>query len=191
MWLVAGLGNPGKQYDGTRHNIGFAVLDRLAEVHGAGSWKEKFDAQIVEAQSPGLEKLLLVKPQSFMNRSGGPIARLAAFFKVEAEKILVVHDEVDLPYSQLRIKSGGGDGGHNGLKSIRSQLGTADFARIRVGVGRPVLDEEGRGPDMAGWVLGRFGGDDLRELPQVIDRSVQAVEAIVRGGVKRAQNAFN
>ena len=191
MWIVTGLGNPGREYEETRHNIGFKVVERLAELGSAGQWKEKNGASFVETHIPVAGKVLLVKPLTYMNRSGEPLTRIASFYKVEAEQIGVVHDEVDIPFGQLRVKAGGGDGGHNGLKSVRSRLGSADFVRIRVGVGRPVLNDEGKGPDIADWVLGRFGTDDIRELPALIDRSAQAVEAVIRDGVKSAQNTFN
>lgn len=191
MWIIAGLGNPGKEYEKTRHNIGFNVVERLAEVIAAGTWKEKFSAACCEGSIAGAGKILLVKPLSFMNRSGEPLSRIAGFYKVTADNILVVHDEVDIPFGQLRIKDGGGDGGHNGIKSIRNHLGTSDFIRLRVGIGRPAVNDAGYGPDMSDWVLGRFGGEDSQELPALIDRSVHAVETVLREGVKKAQNAFN
>ena len=139
--LVVGLGNPGPAYRGNRHNVGFLVLDLLAERVGGRFSKHKARADVVEGRlggvGPGSTRVVLARPRSYMNESGGPVAALAAFYKVAPERVVAVHDELDLPFDTLRVKLGGGDNGHNGLRSMRQSLGTGDFYRVRVGIGRP------------------------------------------------------
>ena len=195
-WLIAGLGNPGKRYENTRHNIGFKVLDQLHSDWGGQNWSEKNGGAYSEFRRPGIGRIILIKPLEFMNRSGGAVSRLAAFFKVDTQKIIALHDDVDLYFGSLRIKVGGGDGGHNGIKSLVQCLGSADFIRIRVGVGRPDVETVGRQsqteePGLAGWVLGAFSPDEQKELSALVKRGVTACELILSEGVLRAQNAFN
>lgn len=189
-WLVVGLGNPGAEYAATRHNVGFLVVDLLAERLGARLARHKRGhALAAEAKLglPGsLTPLVLVEPLSFMNASGGPVKALAAFYGVAADRMVVVHDELDLPFGTIRTKQGGGDNGHNGLKSLRGSLGTGDFYRVRVGVGRP----PGR-QDPADWVLKGFGATERRELPEVVDRATDTVECLLTEGLEATQNRFN
>lgn len=189
-WLVVGLGNPGAEYAATRHNVGFLVVDLLAERLGVRLARHKRGhALAAEAKLglPGsLTPLVLVEPLSFMNASGGPVKALAAFYGVAADRMVVVHDELDLPFGTIRTKQGGGDNGHNGLKSLRGSLGTGDFYRVRVGVGRP----PGR-QDPADWVLKGFGATERRELPEVVDRAADTVECLLTEGLEATQNRFN
>lgn len=189
-WLVVGLGNPGPEYAATRHNVGFLVVDLLAERLGVRLARHKRGhALAAEAKLgvPGaLTPLVLVEPLSFMNASGGPVASIAAFYGETTEHVVVVHDELDLPFGTIRVKHGGGDNGHNGLKSLRSSLGSGDFSRVRIGIGRP----PGR-QDPADWVLKGFGSTERRELPEVVDRAADAVECLLVAGLETAQNRFN
>jgi PTH1 family peptidyl-tRNA hydrolase len=185
-WLVVGLGNPGPGYSGNRHNIGFMVLDLLAERTGARfSSHKKTRSDLVEGRLAGA-RVVLAKPRSYMNDSGSNVASVRDFFKTDLERLVVVHDELDLPFGGLRLKLGGGDNGHNGLKSVRRSLGSGEFQRVRVGIGRP----PGR-MDAASFVLRDFGTAERKELPLNLDRAADAVEALVTLGIERAQNGFN
>lgn len=187
--IVAGLGNPGKRYADTRHNIGFCVLDRM--VHNLGcSWKVNGEAEVAEVQQQG-RKLLLIRPLSFMNLSGRPIAGMLSYYKLSPVDLIVVHDDIDLPFCSLRIKIGGGDGGHNGLKSITATLNTADYVRVRLGVGRPPPVSESTVMEVSDWVLAKFGRDEQAELPGFLDRAESAVLEILEKGVLSAQNRYN
>jgi len=184
-WLVVGLGNPGPTYAATRHNAGFLVLDLLAERNGARFRSHKGRAQVVEGPvgpAPGVP-CVLAKPSGYMNESGGPVASLRDFFKVPVERLVVVHDELDLPFGTIRLKQGGGDGGHNGLRSVSRSLGTPDYLRVRVGIGRP----PGR-MDPADFVLKPFSMVETRELPFHVDRAADAVEVLLHDGLSAAQN---
>lgn len=184
-WLVVGLGNPGPTYAGNRHNAGFLVADLLAERVG-GRWKaHKGRADVVEGRLAGA-RALLVKPKSYMNESGGPTASVSAFFKIGVERLVVVHDELDIPFGTVRLKAGGGDNGHNGLKSLTRSLGSRDYLRVRFGIGRP----PGR-QDPADFVLKDFGTVERRELPFHVDRAADAVEALLSGSLEAAQNTFH
>ncbi|MGH8968387.1 MAG: aminoacyl-tRNA hydrolase [Actinomycetes bacterium] len=185
VWLVVGVGNPGPGYAGNRHNVGFMVVDLLAERMGARFKRHKTHADTVEGRLAG-ERVVLAKPRSHMNDSGGPVAGLRDFFKVPLDRLVVVHDELDLPYGGLRLKLGGGDNGHNGLRSIRRSIGSGEFLRVRFGIGRP----PGR-MDPAAFVLRDFGAAERGELGVDVDRTADAVEALVADGLDRAQNAFN
>lgn len=182
--LVAGLGNPGREYAGHRHNVGFRVADELARRHG-GAWRGKFSADLSELRVEGA-RVALLKPQTFMNESGRAVAPAVRFFKVEPEALLVVHDEGDFDPGRLQVRLGGGLAGHNGLRSIVRSLGTQEFARLRVGVGRP-----GRGDprDLAAYVLSDFEPDDDAEA--VVAAAADAVEAVVREGLESAQRRYN
>jgi PTH1 family peptidyl-tRNA hydrolase len=184
-YLVVGLGNPGPKYAATRHNAGFMVLDLLSERIGGSFKAHKSRCDVIEGRLAGL-RVVLAKPRSFMNESGGPVVAAARFFKTPPERIVVVHDELDLPYGALRLKVGGGDGGHNGLRSISSGLGTRDYARVRFGIGRP----PGR-QDPADYVLRDFAAAERKELAYFVDRAADAVEATLRDGLEPAQNQFN
>jgi PTH1 family peptidyl-tRNA hydrolase len=182
--LVAGLGNPGHEYERTRHNAGWLVLDELARRHG-GSWRSKFSGSVAEVRLDGL-RLALLKPETYMNESGRSVGAAARFFKVPAEQVLVVHDDVDLEPGRLQARAGGGLAGHNGLRSLAQHLGSQDFLRLRIGVGRP-----GRGDSrtVSDWVLARFGPDE--DVEALIARSADAVEAIASEGLEPAQQRFN
>ena len=185
LWLVVGLGNPGPSYAGNRHNVGFMVLDLLAERVGS-RWKaHKGRADLVEARLAGA-RVLLGKPKCYMNLSGGPAASLRDFFKVPVERIVVVHDELDIGFGVLRLKAGGGDNGHNGLRSLTTSLGSRDYLRVRVGLGRP----PGR-QDPADFVLKDFSAAERKELAFHVDRAADAVEALVTGPLETAQNVFH
>lgn len=182
--LVVGLGNPGPRYAATRHNAGFMVVDLLAQRLGA-RFKSRHRCDLVEGRLAGTP-VVLAKPRSFMNESGGPIVAVARFYKVPAEQLTIVHDDLDLPFGTLRLKRGGGDGGHNGLRSATSALGSKDYARVRFGIGRP----PGR-QDPADYVLSNFSATERKELDFVVDRAVDAVEALITKGLEWAQNAYH
>jgi PTH1 family peptidyl-tRNA hydrolase len=180
-WLVVGLGNPGPGYSGKRHNVGFMVVDLLASGWVPAS-RRTSRADVVEGRLSG-ERVVLAKPCSFMNDSGGPVSSLLDYFSLPIERLVVVHDELDLPYGGLRLKLGGGDNGHNGLKSIRRSLGSGEFNRVRFGIGRP----PGR-MDAAAFVLRDFGAAERKELELEVDRTADAVR---RWQGPSAQNTFN
>jgi peptidyl-tRNA hydrolase, PTH1 family len=185
MWLVVGLGNPGSQYAGNRHNLGFMVVDELLRRCRASSPRAKFGAELVEAELAG-ERTLFCKPMEFMNVSGQAVARVAQFWKVAPASTVVVYDEIDLPFGQLRLAGGGGHGGHNGVRSLISDWGVADFLRVRVGVGRPA-----QGRDVAGYLLSDFSRDEQKEVPFLIGEAADATEALVKTGLTAAMNRFN
>jgi peptidyl-tRNA hydrolase, PTH1 family len=182
--LIAGLGNPGREYAATRHNAGWMVVDELARRHG-GSWRSKFSGQLAETRLDG-SRVALVKPETYMNESGKSIAAAARFFKVPVEAVLVVHDDVDLDEGRLQARAGGGLAGHNGLRSIAQALGSQEFLRLRIGVGRP-----GRGDrrSVADYVLAPFAPET--DVDALVGRSADAVEAVVREGLVPAQQRFN
>jgi PTH1 family peptidyl-tRNA hydrolase len=182
--LVAGLGNPGREYARTRHNVGFLVCDELARRHGA-SFRSKFSAELAEHRLEGT-RVALLKPQTFMNESGRSVGPAVRFFKTEPEDLLVVHDEVDLEPGRLQARRGGGLAGHNGLRSIAQHLGTSEFLRLRVGVGRP---ERGDPRPVADFVLSPFG--DEVDVDALVARAADAVEVVVRDGLEAAQGWFN
>lgn len=183
-WLVAGLGNPGPEYAGNRHNIGFMVADLLAERIRGRFKTHKSRAQVVEGRIAG-QRVVLAKPMTFMNLSGGPVTGLRDFYKVPTGQIIAVHDELDIDYPTLRLKLGGGDNGHNGLKSITKSLGP-DYLRVRCGIGRP----PGR-MDVAAFVLKDFSSAERKELDWFVDRSADAVESLISDGLERAQSTYN
>jgi PTH1 family peptidyl-tRNA hydrolase len=182
--LVAGLGNPGREYERTRHNAGWMVIDELGRRHG-GSFRSKFDGQLAEVRLGDL-RLALLKPETYMNVSGKSISAAQRFFKVEPEALLIVHDDVDLDPGRLQARAGGGLAGHNGLRSIASALGTQDFLRLRIGVGRP-----GRGDrrPVADYVLSPF--EPEQDVDALIGRAADAVETIAGDGLEPAQQRFN
>jgi PTH1 family peptidyl-tRNA hydrolase len=186
-WLIVGLGNPGAQYQGNRHNVGQMVLDELAGRMGAGFKTHKARAQVLEGRlGIGGPRVVLAKPMSYMNVSGGPVSALANFYGIEPDHVVAVHDEIDIPFNTVKLKIGGGEGGHNGLRDISKALGTKDYLRVRVGVGRP----PGR-MDTADYVLRDFGTAELKELPFLLDESADAVESLVREGLTAAQQRFH
>jgi len=183
-WLVVGLGNPGPEYAGNRHNIGFMVADLLAGRMGARFKAHKSRNQVAEGRLAG-RRVVLAKPLSFMNLSGGPVTALRDFYKVPVDRLVVVHDELDIDYAALRLKKGGGDNGHNGLKSLTKSLGP-DYFRVRAGVGRP----PGR-MEVADFVLKDFSSTERKELDWFVDRAADAVEALLTEGLERAQTTYN
>jgi PTH1 family peptidyl-tRNA hydrolase len=186
MHLIAGLGNPGARYQATRHNIGFVVLERLATAHSL-EWREQFDGLTTELRV-GAARALLLKPLTFMNRSGFSVGKVAGFFKIPPDQVLVVHDEVDLPLGTLRLKQGGGEAGHNGLKSVTAQLGTADYLRLRCGVGRPPPEFPG---DTADYVLQAFAPAEGQQVEAMVDGALQALRMVLEAGLQQAMNHTN
>ncbi len=191
VWLVVGLGNPGPTYAGNRHNIGYMVNDELARRLGSGWRSHKSGrADVVEGRlgAPGSAspRLVLGRPRCFMNEAGGPVKALATFYKVPVGRIIAIHDELDIDFATLRTKLGGGDNGHNGLKSMRSSLGSGDFYRVRAGIGRP----PGR-QSPADFVLANYGSTERKELPFQIDSAADAVESLIADGLELTQQRFN
>ncbi|MBN3929034.1 aminoacyl-tRNA hydrolase [Streptomyces verrucosisporus] len=188
-WLVVGLGNPGPEYAANRHNVGFMVADLLAGRIGGKFRAHRSRAQVLEgrlgAPGPGSRRVVLARPMSYMNLSGGPVTALRDFYKVPLERLVVVHDELDIDYGVLRLKTGGGDNGHNGLKSITKSLGPG-YHRVRFGIGRP----PGRMP-VADFVLKDFSAAERKELDYFVDRAADAVECLLVDGLERAQGTYN
>lgn len=190
-WLVVGLGNPGPKYAANRHNVGFMIADLLAKRIG-GSFARKTrrgPADVAEGRLGfGMDapKVVLAKPLTYMNLSGGPVAALAQFYKVPADHIIAVHDELDIPYGQLRVKIGGGEGGHNGLRSMSKSLSTKDYVRVRFGIGRP----PGR-QDPADYVLSDFSANERKDLEFLVDRAADAVESVMEKGLEPTQNVYH
>ncbi len=190
MWLVVGLGNPGREYAGNRHNVGFSVADLIAARTGAKLGRHRRALADVGEGRLGIgidaPRLIIAKPLTYMNLSGGPVAALAQFYKVDPAQLIVIHDELDLPFGQVRCKFGGGEGGHNGVRSVARSLSTKDFLRVRFGIGRP----PGR-QDPADYVLSDFSAAERKELDFLVDRSADITEAIVTRGLDWAQNAYH
>ena len=182
-WLVVGLGNPGDEYEKTRHNVGQLVLDYLSSGQKFSSHKSRMEICEVKC---GEHTLVLAKSRGYMNETGGPAKSLLDFYKIEPTQVIAVHDELDLPFNALRIKQGGGDNGHNGLKSLTSSFSTADYFRIRMGIGRPIADQ-----DPADFVLKPFNKQERKELDDFIARGADAITALVLTGIDKAQTAFN
>jgi len=186
-WLVVGLGNPGPRYELTRHNAGQLVVGELAARRSETLRAHKANARVAETWlRPGGPKLILAMPNSFMNVSGGPVSSLAKFYGVPAERVVVVHDELDIPFDTVKLKVGGGHGGHNGVRDIAKALGTADFPRVRVGIGRP----PGR-QDAADWVLDPFSSAERSQLPNLVGDAADAVEQLVAEGLLAAQQRWH
>lgn len=198
LWLVVGLGNPGSQYAGNRHNVGAMVVDELARRLGVslgragGVLGRRPQATAAEARlgtlpggAPG-PRVVLARPTTYMNVSGGPVAALATYYGVPPQRVVLVHDELDIPFADVRLKTGGGEGGHNGLRDATRALGTKDYVRVRVGIGRP----PGR-MDAADFVLKDFSPAERKDLPWLVDRAADAVEAVVLDGLEAAQLRFH
>lgn len=191
VWLVVGLGNPGPSYAGHRHNIGYMVTDELARRMGAGFRAHKSGrADVVEGRlappgTPG-PRVVLARPRCYMNEVGGPVKALATFYKVAPAQVVAIHDELDIAFDTMRVKLGGGDNGHNGLKSMRSSFGTGDFHRVRVGIGRPPGRQE-----VADFVLSDYSSTERKVLPFVVDTAADAVESLVAEGLEKTQQRFN
>ncbi|RGE24358.1 aminoacyl-tRNA hydrolase [Leucobacter sp. wl10] len=186
-WLVVGLGNPGAQYEATRHNVGQMALDVLADRMGARFSSHRTGARIADGRvRPGGPRLILAKSNGYMNASGGPVSALARYFDVPPARVVVIHDELDLPFDTLRLKQGGGHGGHNGLRDIAKALGTPDFLRVRVGIGRPPGQQ-----DAADYVLRPFGSGERGALPVLLEDAADAAESLVDEGLLAAQQRFH
>lgn len=184
-WIVVGLGNPGEKYEDTRHNAGAMVVHKLAERVGGKLKSHRSGCLVAEGSLAG-SRVVIARPTSFMNESGRPVRKLMDFYKAPLERLVVVHDEIDIPFGEIRLKAGGGTAGHNGLRSLVSHLGSNEFLRVRVGVSRP------RGRDATvGHVLDRFSGAERKELPDLLERAADAVERIIEVGAERAMNEFN
>lgn len=188
MKLLAGLGNPGREYAGHRHNVGFVVVDRLSARLGIALGQQKFEARLGQGDVGG-QRILLLEPQTFMNGSGAAVAAAVRFYKVGLDDLLVVHDELDLSFGRLQLKRGGGTGGHNGLESVVAQLGEEGFARLRLGIGKP------SGPNakerVVGHVLHDFSAEERKELPALVDRAVEMAESWLLLGLAEAMNRHN
>lgn len=185
-WLVAGLGNVGDKYEGTRHNVGFEVVEELGERGRFPIQRLKHKALTQSAEISG-QRVLVMKPVTFMNLSGEAVGDAARFYKIPADHVLVVCDDVSLPLGKLRVRRGGSAGGHNGLKNIIQHLGTDQFLRVKVGVGgKPDPDY-----DLANWVLGKFHGEDRKVMDEAVKRAADAVECVLRDGCEKAMNRFN
>jgi len=186
-WLVAGLGNPGPGYSRNRHNIGQMVLDEAASRIGASFKTHKTRAQVAEGRiSIGGPRVVLAKPMTYMNLSGGPVSALARFYGIDPAQVIAVHDEIDIPFNTVKLKLGGGEGGHNGLRDISKALGTKEYLRVRVGVGRP----PGR-MEAADYVLKDFGTAESKELPFLISDAADALECLITEGLNAAQQKFH
>ena len=186
VWLVVGLGNPGPRYAGTRHNIGYLVVEELAGRSGSGFKRHKSGRSDVVETRIGGARAVLARPHSYMNEIGGPVSALAKFYKVDPGHVVAIHDELDIAFGTLRTKLGGGDNGHNGLRSMRSSLGSGDFYRVRAGIGRP----PGR-QDPADFVLSNYSVAERKELPLQVADAADAVECLLEHGLAAAQQRFN
>jgi peptidyl-tRNA hydrolase, PTH1 family len=184
-WIVAGLGNPGDRYERTRHNAGVLVLEEILRRNGLTLKRHKSNCLIAEAGF-GDNRFVLARPMSYMNESGRPLRDLARWYKASTDHLLVVHDELDIPFGDVRVKLGGGTAGHNGLNSVSSHLGTKEFPRVRVGVSRPPGDR-----DSADYVLSEFSSRERKELQAIVDRAADAVERVLEVGIERAMNEVN
>jgi PTH1 family peptidyl-tRNA hydrolase len=188
-WLVVGLGNPGDEYAATRHNVGQMVIDHLAKRHNVKLSTHKSRTDIAAYKlGVGVDahSIILAKSKSYMNESGGPIKALASFYSVEPAKIIVLHDELDIPYAAIRTKVAGGDNGHNGLKSMTSSFGTADYFRVRLGIGRPMGQQ-----DPGDFVLKQFSKEEKKSLDEFVDRGADCVEFLIERGLDLTQSKFN
>jgi PTH1 family peptidyl-tRNA hydrolase len=183
--LIVGLGNPGKEYLFSRHNVGFMVVDRLADDLGIRIARSQFDALTGDGSISG-RRIMLAKPQTYMNLSGRAVSGLLNFYKLEMDNLIVIHDDLDLPFETVRIKKGGGHGGNKGVMSIINQLGSPDFVRVRMGIGKPARKEM-----TDDHVLGRFNPEEMKALPDILVRAADAVEAILKAGLAAAMNEFN
>lgn len=188
MKLIVGLGNPGSEYEGNRHNVGFMVVDRLCSRLRTSLTQDKFEGRLGQVDVSG-ERIYLLQPQTFMNLSGRSAGAAARFFKIAIEDVLVIHDEVDLPFGRIQLKNGGGSGGHNGLKSMTDSVGGDGYGRLRIGVGKP--EGPGAKERVPGYVLSDFRGEEAQELPFVVDRAADAADGWLRFGMAKAMNQFN
>lgn len=203
-YVIVGLGNPGRRYAGTRHNVGFLVVDLLAQRGGMHlAPNSRFRADVAEGRLgplPGT-RVVVAKPLTFMNDSGAAVAGVLRFYSGEIDRLVVVHDEIDIPFGSLRVKAGGGDNGHNGLRSVRGSLHSGDYTRVRIGVGRPATPDPGSATptgahsphqrDAADWVLSDFSKDERAKLPELVERAADAVEHLIDHDLADTQSRFN
>jgi len=182
--LIAGLGNPGPKYQGTRHNAGFMVLDRFSRDIGTSLNRKVFSALFGEGTFQGM-RILLLKPQTFMNLSGRSVAAAVNFHKIPIQDLIVIHDDMDIPFGQVRLKDGGGHAGHNGLRSLMQELGSGSFVRLRIGINRPLHD------DAADYVLNNFSSDELEKLPLILDGATELLKLVIEEGLVKAMNTFH
>jgi peptidyl-tRNA hydrolase, PTH1 family len=182
--LIVGLGNPGPKYLWTRHNAGFIVLDRFASLTGIPVTRKSFSGLYGEGEFKG-NRLFLLKPQTFMNLSGRSVAEALRFHKLATADLIVIHDELDIPFGQIKLKTDGGHGGHNGLRSLHQELGTGDYNRLRIGIGKPLHG------NMADYVLTNFGKNEMKELPQLVDGVVDALEMLIVEGMPKTMSLYN
>ena len=185
-WLVVGLGNPTPQYDNTRHNVGFMAVDRFMQENGGSFNKNKFDALYGECNI-GKSRLLVVKPQTFMNLSGTAVQKISAFYKIPTDKIIIIFDDVSLDVGKTRIRRNGSHGGHNGMRNIIELMGTDNISRIKIGVGKKPRPDY----DLADWVLGKFPKEDEENLNTALENSVRAIEEIIKRGIDSAMNKYS
>ncbi len=186
MWLIVGLGNPGNEYKLTRHNIGFMAVDYFMQQLGNPPVKNKFKADIAQAEINGTP-VIFCKPQTFMNLSGESVQPIMGFYKIPLTHLIVIHDEIDQPFAQMKIQKNRGHGGHNGIRSITGLMGSMDYTRLRLGVGRPENPEH----NVADYVLGKFTSDEFKALPDFLAKSTRAIEAIMKDGIQKASTNFN
>ena len=186
MWLIVGLGNPGGEYRLTRHNIGFMAVDAIVESTGRPSLKNQFKGEVFQTKLAD-EPVLLVKPQTYMNQSGECVQPLMGYYKIPMEKLIVMHDEIDQPFNKMKIQKNRGHGGHNGIKSISGLLGSADYTRLRLGVGRP----ENPNYPVPDYVLSKFTAEEFGKLPEFLKKAQEALESIIRDGIQKASTKFN
>lgn len=186
MWLIVGLGNPGGEYKLTRHNVGFMAVDYFLHGLGNPAHKNQFKAELTQVKWRD-KQILFCKPQTFMNLSGESVQPLLGFYKIPIEKLIVIHDDIDQPFNQMKIHKNRGHGGHNGIKSITNQLGTMDYARLKLGVGRP----ENPQFSVADYVLGKFSQDEFAQMPEFLNRGVDALESLMLDGIQKASTKFN
>jgi PTH1 family peptidyl-tRNA hydrolase len=187
MLLAVGLGNPGARYESTRHNVGFMVADRLVTRHAGTAWRTQFQGEVASLEL-GSRRVLALKPQTFMNKSGYSVRNAMTFYKIPAESVVVIHDELDLPFGVVRLKVDGGEAGHNGLRSVSEQLGTKAYIRLRFGIGRPPPSFRG---DPADYVLEAFAPGETPELEAALGTATDAIELLLSAGIERAMNQIN
>ncbi len=186
MWLVVGLGNPGNQYKLTRHNIGFMAIDYLIKGYGNPTIKNQFKAEVAQIKIKD-EPVILCKPQTFMNLSGESVQPLLGFYKIPQENLIVIHDDIDQPFNNMKIHKNRGHGGHNGIRSISGLLGSADYIRLKLGVGRP----ENPNVPVADYVLGKFSQEEFNQMPDFLNKGCDAIESILFDGIQKASTKFN
>ena len=186
MWLIVGLGNPGPKYAFTRHNIGFLCVDLFSQSFGSPPWNEEFKAHICKFKIDDVP-VILCKPMTFMNLSGESVQSLSHFFKIPLDKILVIQDDIDQPFGQMRLHKNRGHGGHNGIRSISEKLGTQDYTRLKLGVGRPAHPEM----EVADYVLQKFSGEEQNQLTDFLNKAGDAIESVIFDGLNKASTKFN